>query len=98
MQDADKIPARKVDIRMKKIVALMLLLLTMMMAGAAMAELQEAPFEGVWVQFEEGFEVLLPAAVANHPAYRWAELDLTDPDQAMDSLQYCPAGGHRIVW
>ena len=52
MRDADKNPAGKVDVHMKKIFALMLVLLTMMMAGAALAE---APFEGVWVGYEAGW-------------------------------------------
>lgn len=52
---------------MKKILALMLVLLTVMMSGAAVAE---APFDGVWVQFEDGFEILLPA--------EWLELEATE--------------------
>ena len=45
----------------------MLMILTLMFAGTAMAE---APFEGVWVQFEDGFEIMLPA--------NWLELEVTD--------------------
>ena len=37
---------------MKKFIALLLLLMTMMMAGCAAAE---APFEGVWVNYEAGW-------------------------------------------
>ena len=70
MRDAHENPVRKVEIHMKKIFALMLVLLTLMMAGSAMAELQTAPFEGVWVQFEDGFEILLPA--------NWLEIEVTE--------------------
>ena len=42
---------------MKKFFALMLTLLMVLMAGSAMADLAEAPFEGVWVQFEDGCAV-----------------------------------------
>ena len=75
---------------MKKIFALMLVLLTMMMAGAAMAELQEAPFEGVWVQFEEGFEVMLPAD--------WLEIEVTE-DMAAQGVFYvaCSAETDHLV-
>jgi len=55
---------------MKKILALMLMLIAVMMAGTAMADLAEAPFEGVWVQFEDGFEIMLPAD--------WLEIELTE--------------------
>lgn len=55
---------------MKKFFALMLVLLTVLMAGTAMADLANAPFEGVWVQFEDGFEILLPAD--------WLELELQE--------------------
>lgn len=52
---------------MKKFFALMLTLLMLLMAGTAMAE---APFEGVWVQFEDGFEIMLPAD--------WLEIELQE--------------------
>ena len=55
---------------MKKFFALMLTLLMVLMAGSAMADLAEAPFEGVWVQFEDGFEILLPAD--------WLEIELLE--------------------
>ena len=51
---------------MKKNLALMLMAAVLLFAGVAAAE---APFEGVWVQFEDGFEVLLPA--------NWLELEVT---------------------
>lgn len=60
----------KGETHMKKFFALMLMLLTVMMAGTAMADLATAPFEGVWVQFEDGFEILLPA--------NWLELEVTE--------------------
>lgn len=53
---------------MKKMIAMLLLAFTVMMAGAAVAE--GAPFEGTWVQFEEGFEILLPS--------EWLELEVTE--------------------
>lgn len=52
---------------MKKFLSLMLLAVTLLLAGNAVAE---APFEGVWVQFEDGFEVLLPA--------NWLEIEVTE--------------------
>lgn len=72
---------------MKKFFALMLMLLTLMMAGTAMAE---APFEGVWVQFEEGFEVLMPAD--------WLELEV-DADAAAAGIGYaaCSPDGANTV-
>lgn len=42
---------------MKKFFAL-LLLMALLLTGAALAE---APFEGVWVQYDAGFEILMPA-------------------------------------
>jgi len=51
---------------MKKIFAL-LLMMAMLLTGAALAE---APFEGVWVQFDAGFEILMPGD--------WLELEVTD--------------------
>ena len=52
---------------MKKFLAMMLLAAMLIVAGVAAAE---APFEGVWVQFDGGFEVLLPA--------NWLELEVTE--------------------
>ena len=42
---------------MKKFFAL-LLMMALLLTGAALAE---APFEGVWVQYDAGFEILMPA-------------------------------------
>ena len=44
---------------MKKMLALVLALL-MMLGACAAAETAAIPYEGGWVQFEEGFEVYLP--------------------------------------
>ena len=53
---------------MKKMTALLLLLLTMMTAGGALAE---APFEGVWVQYEAGWiQWLMPSD--------WLEMEVTE--------------------
>ena len=72
---------------MKKFFALMLVLLTLLMAGTVLAE---APFEGVWVQFEEGFEVLLPA--------EWLEIEVTE-DMAAQGVFYvaCSEDGEHLV-
>ena len=43
---------------MKKFFALLLLMMAMLLTGAAVAE---APFEGVWMQYDAGFEILLPS-------------------------------------
>jgi len=51
---------------MKKFFAL-LLMMAMLLTGAALAE---APFEGVWVQFDAGFEVLMPG--------EWLEMEVTE--------------------
>lgn len=56
----------KVGKSMKKFLALLLLVM-MMMVGCAAAE---APFDGVWVQFEDGFEILMPSD--------WLEIEVTD--------------------
>ena len=42
---------------MKKIFAL-LMMMAMLLTGAAVAE---APFDGVWMQYDAGFEILLPS-------------------------------------
>lgn len=72
---------------MKKFLSLMLVLLTLMTAGAAVAE---APFEGVWVQFEDGFEVLLPAD--------WLEIEVTE-DMIASGIFYvaCSPDGANTV-
>lgn len=55
---------------MKKFLSLLLALLTLT-TGFAFAETAvEVPFDGVWVQFEDGFEVLLPGD--------WLEIEVTD--------------------
>ena len=51
---------------MKKFFVL-LLTMAMLLTGAALAE---APFEGVWVQFDAGFEVLMPG--------EWLEMEVTE--------------------
>lgn len=51
---------------MKKFFAL-LLMIAMLLTGAALAE---APFEGVWVQFDTGFEVFMPG--------EWLEIEVTE--------------------
>lgn len=57
---------------MKKFLAMMLMVTALLFAGVAAAEapVVEVPFEGVWVQFEEGFEVMLPA--------NWLEIEVTE--------------------
>ena len=53
---------------MKKFIALLLMLLTMLTAGCAMAE---APFEGVWVGYEAGWiKWLMPSD--------WLEMEVTE--------------------
>ena len=50
---------------MKKILALVLCLMMALSLTSALAEapltLAEQSYEGVWVQFEDGFEIYLPA-------------------------------------
>lgn len=72
---------------MKKFFALLLMLLTVMMAGAAMAE---APFDGVWVQFEDGFEILMPGD--------WMEIEATE-DMLASGIFYaaCSPDGANTV-
>lgn len=53
---------------MKKFIALLLMLLTMLTAGCAMAE---APFEGVWVGYEAGWiKWLMPSD--------WLQMEVTE--------------------
>lgn len=65
---------------MKKFLALILCLLMALSMTAAVAEeapavLAEELYEGVWVQFEDGFEFYLPAG--------WVEYELTTEANAM---------------
>ena len=71
---------------MKKFFAV-LLLVTMMRVDAAVAE---APFDGVWVQFEDGFEILMPAD--------WLELEVTE-EMIASGIFYaaCSADGANTV-
>lgn len=71
---------------MKKFFVL-LLTMVMLLCSAAMAE---APFEGVWVQFEDGFEVLLPAD--------WYEIEATE-DMLASGIFYaaCSPDGANTV-
>lgn len=74
-------------LEMKKVFALLLMLLTVMMAGAAVAE---APFDGVWVQFEDGFEIMLPSD--------WLEIEVTE-EMIAGGVFYvaCSADGANTV-
>ncbi len=59
---------------MKKLVALLLAMLMLACTTVSLAEdltaQIEATFEGVWVQFEDGFEIYLPA--------EWLQVELTE--------------------
>ena len=69
---------------MKKILALILCLMMALCLTSAVAEapltLAEQTYEGVWVQFEDGFEFYLPA--------EWVEYELTEEMNAQ-GLAYC---------
>ena len=69
---------------MKKILALVLCLMMALSLTSALAEapltLAEQSYEGVWVQFEDGFEIYLPA--------EWVEYELTEEANAM-GMFYC---------
>ena len=71
---------------MKKFFVL-LLTMVMLLCSTAMAE---APFEGVWVQFEDGFEALLPAD--------WYEIEATE-DMLASGIFYaaCSPDGANTV-
>lgn len=65
---------------MKKWIALMLMTLLVVVCGAVAAE--EKAFDGVWVQFPEGFELMLPSD--------WLQVELTaEMEQA--GVFYCAA-------
>ena len=59
---------------MKKILALVLSLMMILVSIPAMAENIEDYFEGTWVQFEDGFEIYLPS--------EWLELEVTEEQNA----------------
>ena len=65
---------------MKKWIALMLMALLVAMGSAAVAD--DTAFDGVWIQFEEGFELMLPSD--------WLEVELTDEMEAA-GVFYCAA-------
>ena len=71
---------------MKKFFALVLMMLVLLCSSA----MAEAPFEGVWVQFEDGFEVLLPAD--------WYEIEATE-DMLASGIFYaaCSPDGANTV-
>jgi len=59
---------------MKKILALALAMLMVLGCVPAMAQDIEALYDGVWVQFDGGFEVYMPSD--------WLEVELTEADRA----------------
>lgn len=65
---------------MKKWIALMLMTLLVVVGGAAMAD--DAAFDGVWIQFKEGFELMLPSD--------WLQVELTD-EMGAAGVFYCAA-------
>ena len=71
---------------MKKFFALVLMMLVLLCSSA----MAEAPFEGVWVQLEDGFEVLLPAD--------WYEIEATE-DMLASGIFYaaCSPDGANTV-
>lgn len=74
---------------MKKVLALVLSLMLLAVGVSAFAE--EAPYEGTWVQFEDGFEIYLPS--------EWLQLEVTE-DMLANGVFYAASsedGAHNLV-
>lgn len=73
---------------MKKILALALVMLMVLGCVPAMAESFESLYDGVWVQFDGGFEVYMPSD--------WLEVPLTEEDLA-DGYFYSACSADQSV-
>ena len=75
---------------MKKVLALILCLLMALSLGCASAEnvttAAEVLYEGVWVQFEDGFEIYLPA--------EWYEFECTEEMNAQGIFYMAGTAGN----